>query len=222
MSENGEHGHIVNQPLGLSVWLWWTLTTTVAGIASWIVITVAVPFTLGFALLGAGTVTGLCVGWAQKKILQQQIPDQDWSRWVRFSTLGATLGWIIVMLLVALVIVLDRLLFNQTLRINPITPLIISSVAGAVFGWTQGQCLQYRQGKVQWVLANAAGWGLGAIIGLKIAEAVVPYQDGILISYSDATSAFIMGSVASVVLGAITGFVVLKMSTRLQTASSSA
>jgi hypothetical protein len=210
--DNGKsRGHAQQRALSRDLWLWWTLATATGGIVSWAIVTVAGLFTFGAALLGIGTATGYCIGWAQKKVAVRYVPHENWSRWLVFSVVGATLGWMTIMALSVVVIMLDNTVFNGTLRTNPAVIVTMPFVGGSVFGLVQWRSLKGSQNMVVWMLASAVGWSLGAVIGVNLAEAIIPYREGRLYWISDAISIFIAGTTATVVFGATTGIVLARL-----------
>jgi hypothetical protein len=204
MDEHTRKYHeMIDQRSLLALWFHWVIVTIVIGIVCWGVIAGMAFFTFGLGLLGAGSALGLGVGWVQERILRHYAPYQDWSRWVWYTILGATLCWLLAAILRFLLATLDRNFIN-----HPILPVIVFSIGGSIFGLLQYLPLKNKRCTFQWVLANTIGWSLGAFLGLNIAEIIMPFQtETIVFGPPHAIYVFVAGSVGTFVFGIITGMV---------------
>ena len=135
------------------LWLWWTLTTTIAG---------AIAGALeasGFQLVATIFFTGLLIGTAQWLVLRQYMPKAFW--WIVVSTLGWTFGLVLVSSYITL---FDPLIqFLRTLGAWSVfwTNLITQPIVLAIFGAAQFPILRRFVRKAHWwILVSALGGAL--------------------------------------------------------------
>src|SRR5262245_53574481 len=116
----------------------WSIATTLGGIGGWFFTLVLTPFTWGGSLIVGGTLWGFGVGWTQRLVLQRHVPQRDWSKWLPLTFVGATGGWILVLVLFFLVILLEEPLnIGLSLRWNPAFESIVFFLGGTLLGLAQ-------------------------------------------------------------------------------------
>ncbi len=136
-----------------SLWLWWTLATTIAGAI------VGALEASGFQFVATILFTGLFIGIAQWLVLRQYIPKAFW--WIVASTLGWTLGLLLVSHYNTLFDPLIDLL--RTLGAWPVfwTNLVTQPIVLAIFGAAQFPILRRFVRKAHWwILVSALGGAL--------------------------------------------------------------
>jgi hypothetical protein len=149
-----------------SLWLWWTLATTIAGAI------VGALEASGFQFMATIFFTGLFIGAAQWLVLRQYIPKAFW--WIVVSTLGWTFG----LVLVALNETFDPLIqFLSTLGLWYVfwMNLVKQSIVLAIFGAAQFPILRRFVRKAHWwILVSALGGALDGAIGSTVAYILQP------------------------------------------------
>lgn len=152
-----------------SLWLWWTLATTIAGAI------VGALEESGFQFVATIFFTGLLIGTAQWLVLRQYIPKAFW--WIVVSTLGWTLG----LLLVSPNVTLDPLIqFLSTLGAWYVfwMNLVKQSIVLAIFGAAQFSILRrFVRRAPWWILVSASG---GALEGASSSTVAYILQAGLL------------------------------------------
>jgi hypothetical protein len=148
------------------LWLWWTLATTIAE-----AIVGALEASV-FELVATIFFTGLFVGAAQWLVLRQYIPKAFW--WIVVSTLGWTLG----LVLVSLNVTLDPLIqFLSTLGAWYVfwMNLVKQPIVLAIFGAAQFPILRRFVRKAHWwILVSALGGALQGATSSTVAYILQP------------------------------------------------
>lgn len=194
------------------LWFGYARSITVAGVLAWFVTSTMFSVSWGFAGVWAGTIFGLCVGWAQKKLLEKYIPTHDWSRWILFSVAGGTIAWFVFMILIAI----PPMLFHLIARSDPVFwqlfPMAILISAGAIFGLSQWLLLRRHFPRATlWILAQALGWVIGGVIGIIVASSiydnVIPYnwKGSMLIGPAEGLWMLVSGTIGTIAFSAVTG-----------------
>jgi hypothetical protein len=151
------------------LWLWWTLTTTIAGAI------VGALEASGFQLVATIFFTGLLIGTAQWLVLRQYMPKAFW--WIVVSTLGWTFGLVLVSSYITL---FDPLIqFLRTLGAWSVfwTNLITQPIVLAIFGAAQFPILRRFVRKAHWwILVSALG---GALQGASSSTVAYILQPGL-------------------------------------------
>ncbi|MEA5599090.1 hypothetical protein [Rivularia sp. UHCC 0363] len=148
------------------LWLWWTLATTIAGAI------VGALEESGFQFIATIFFTGLFIGAAQWLVLRQYIPKAFW--WIVVSTLGWTLGLVLVMPNVTL----DPLIqFLSTLGAWYVfwMNLVKQPIVLAIFGAAQLPILRRFVRKAHWwILVSALGGALEGVTSSTVAYILQP------------------------------------------------
>ncbi|WP_446868691.1 hypothetical protein [Phormidesmis sp. 146-12] len=151
------------------LWLWWILAITIAGAI------VGALEESGFQFIATIFFTGLFIGAAQWLVLRQYIPKAFW--WIVVSTLGWTLG----LVLVSLNVTLDPLIqFLSTLGAWYVfwMNLVKQPIVLAIFGAAQFPILRRFVRKAHWwILVSALG---GALQGASSSTVAYILQPGLL------------------------------------------
>lgn len=152
-----------------SLWLWWTLATTIAGAI------VGALEASGFQFIATIFFTGMLIGAAQWLVLRQYIPKAFW--WIVVSALGWTFG----LLLVSSNITLDPLIqFLNTLGLWYVfwMNLVKQPIVLTIFGTAQFPILRRFFHKAHWwILVSALG---GALAGAGSSTVAYIFQLGLL------------------------------------------
>ncbi|WP_416669753.1 hypothetical protein [Egbenema bharatensis] len=144
------------------LWLWWTLTTTIAGAI------VGALEESGFQFI-ATIFSGLLIGPAQWLVLRQYMPKAFW--WIVVSALGWTFGLTLVSSYITPLF--DPLIpFLVTLGIWRIfrISLVYEPIVLAIFGTAQFPILRRFVRKAEWwILVSALGGALKGASSLTVA-----------------------------------------------------
>lgn len=205
----------------MALWFFWTLGITLAGIVGWAVGAVLQLLTFGVGIPVLGFTAGACLGIAQILALGWYFPKLNslWPHWIAWTTIGMTIGWIVVIISSLLLVALDR-----AFLLHPAHPLITFSIGGAIVGFIQWRVLRQSVKKASWwIPMNIIGWSIGAFVGLRaghaVHEAMIPgYEGGNIFGFVDAIHTFVTGAVTTSVFSLITGIVLLVLA-RLSMAS---
>jgi hypothetical protein len=156
------------RPLAIAphLWLWWILATTISGAI------VGALEAAGFQLVATIFFTGLLIGAAQWLVLRQYITKAFW--WIAVSTLGWTLG----LVLVSYYITLDPLIqFLSTLGAWEVfwMNLVKQPIVLAIFGAAQFPILRRFVRKAHWwILVSALGGVLEGASSSTVAYILQP------------------------------------------------
>lgn len=151
---------------------------------------------LGNVMLGIGT--GVAVGYLQWRVLRGIVARSGW--WTAASTLGPT----VALAIYAVVNAVTGYPFDLAWSEGALGWALALLVGGALTGmWQQRILRPHLGGSGWWIPASAVGWGLG-ILATSALEAISgpPAIAGPLLS--------------GAVLGAVTGYVLLRMSERVE------
>lgn len=152
-----------------SLWLWWTLATTIAGAI------VGALEASGFQFIATIFFTGMLIGAAQWLVLRQYIPKAFW--WIVVSALGWTFGLLLVspnVTLDPLIQFLNMLGLWYVFWMNLVKQLIVLAILGA----TQFPILRRFVRKAHWwILVSAFG---GALAGAGSSTVAYILHPGLL------------------------------------------
>lgn len=163
-------------------------------------------------LLLLGILKGIILGFAQWLVLRRYIRNPIW--WVLATTVGALLGWLMILVASNLTALAFAFAANQlstaTLLIGI---LILGAFVGTVMGFTQGLViLAYFRTNIQqvvyWINTNALAWALSLAIGFfgsDIKKLDKFSLEAIQIKFST-------GATMGIVTGIITGMALIHLS----------
>jgi hypothetical protein len=174
--------------------LQWFRATFVGGTIGWLITAVLATFTFGAGLLAAGTITGIAVGLSQRRVLRElKVPVAQ--KWLSRTIVGATLGWFLAIVL-RIVGLIDRAAIT-----HPLLPLVAFLVGGFLFGSIQVRGEGQAKSTALWGLATGVGSGFGAIVGVSVALAIVPfYTEAVVFSFVYAIYVFLAGVLGMLIL----------------------
>lgn len=181
---------------GQALWLWWVLATTIGwGAVAW-----ALGAVLGNSgLLVMAVVAGVSAGFAQWLVLRPYISNTR--RWILANTGGDGAGitlWVVAAGLVWGMRPLESL-FAPSGQMLEVASYVVPGglLLGAAIGIGQTVGLRTRfGGALRWVLANAAAWAVGSVVGLLVTYSMAGP------AWNPALALAIAGPVAAVVTGA--------------------
>jgi hypothetical protein len=189
-----------------SIWLRWTLATTLGAVVGWGVTTFVVSPTAVGMIVFAVT-TSLAVGLAQWFVLKQYFNRAGW--WILGTTVGGTVGWIGGLLVGEVFVAAGAALVGLVLG---------GLLVGLVVGVAQWFVLKpHFSGAGWWILAATAAvavnWIMGWIMGGYIVGHFVGYIFGRFLGEAGPVGQLLgsvlagamVGIVFGLVLGAITG-----------------
>jgi hypothetical protein len=189
---------VLYQEPGIREWLIWVFRVSLAGSTGSAIAACMALFSWGAGLLFFGTIIGFSLASAQSNLLSRFLPDRDWSKWVRYSIIGATLGW-------ALTIVM-RFLVDRQVTFHPLFSIIAFLVVGTLFGSAQWVTFRQIANAHWWIIANCMGWSVGAYLGVNIAQVIAPFDtDTIIFGPYHAVYVLIAGIIGSVTFSIVTG-----------------
>ncbi len=197
----------------IPVSLLWLLVTCVSGLLSWIFASLFAVSTLGMGLLMLGTLVSFCIACAQMLFMRRRLTSVNWSRWMLISTAAGTFSWIVVCTSVVLMNVANisnGSKSDPSLHSGYVAPFVISSLSGLVYGSIQGYGFHVKKYYIWWCLVNAVGLGTGTVLGLQVADILVPPRSSMLLNLTDALRLSIMGGVATFMMSVLTSLVVLE------------
>lgn len=115
------------------------------------------------AMLAAGAGEGAVVGGMQSLVLARVLPRVPRRPWVIATAFGALLAWLIG---AGVVMSLPE---NQAFEDSLPLFMALGPVLGALLGGCQWAVLRHHVPRAGWwVAANAAGWGIGLLVGFGI------------------------------------------------------
>ncbi len=187
--------------------LQWLRATFVGGTIGWLITAVLATFTSGVGLLAAGTIAGIAVGLSQRRVLKElKVPIAD--KWLSRTIVGATLCWLLAIVLMIAVALIDRASIT-----HPLLPVVAFLVGGFLFGSIQLQGEGQTKSIVLWGPATGVGSGFGAILGVSVAQAIVPFYTVEIVPLP--LSAYTIYDTIYVFLAGILGMVILAFLTAL-------
>lgn len=198
----------------IPVSLLWLLVTCVFGLLSWLFASLFAISTLGMGLLLLGTIVSFCIACAQMLFMGKRLLSVNWSRWLLISTAAGTFSWIVVCASVVLMNVANisnGSKSDPSLHSGYIAPFVIASLSGLVYGAIQGYGFHVKKYYIWWCLANAVGLGAGTVLGLQVADILVPPRSGMLLNFTDVLRLAIMGGAATFMVSVLTSVVVLAL-----------
>jgi uncharacterized integral membrane protein len=177
--------------------------------------TIAAKLAVLGAMMFAGLVEGLILGYLQWRVLVSKFTKLPRREWIFYTALIGVLGWFLGMLPSLFFVVenTDQLDFTSSVDFtNPILFLLLSVgsglLLGSLFGLFQWFSLRkHAQKAYKWILANALGWGMG--LGWIYLFASVPTVDSTLIF--TIFMGLIGGVLAGLSVGGVTGYFLLKL-----------
>jgi hypothetical protein len=163
-------------------------------------------------LLLIGVLKGIILGFAQWLVLRRYIRNPIW--WVLATTLGALLGWLMILLVSSLTAFAFAFAANQlSSTMLVIGVFILGALVGTIMGFTQGLViLAYFRANIQqvvwWINANALAWGLALVVGF-IGTGIEKLDT---FSVEAMQIKFSTGVTMGIVTGVITGVVLIVLS----------
>jgi hypothetical protein len=163
-------------------------------------------------LLLLGIFKGIILGFAQWLVLRRYIRNPIW--WVFATTLGALLGWLMILLVSSLTAFAFAFAANQLSTATLVIGVfILGALVGTVMGFIQGLViLAYFRTNIQhlfsWINANALAWGLALVVGFM--GTGIEKLD--TFSVEATQMKFSTGVTMGIVTGVITGVVLIYLS----------
>lgn len=115
------------------------------------------------AMLAAGAGEGAVVGGMQSLVLARVLPRVPRRPWMIATAIGALLAWLIG---AGVVMSLPE---DQAFKESLPLFMALGPVLGALLGGCQWVVLRrHVRGAGWWVVANAAGWGIGLLVGFGV------------------------------------------------------
>ncbi len=208
----------------IALCVWWVVGSSIAGTVGWALAASSGLFTMGLSLILSGAIVGLLVGGAQELVLQlfhrnyaneqrtinwDQPFDWEWHwdklNWVAFTTVGGGTSFVF-----AISMQLVALSFGPILWRQVVSPLLVYSIAGVIYGSVQWLILRRTiQNSIWWIPASGFGWGLGAAVALYIGGMLPGRETGLVMGPDNFMWSFIVGGVATIVASIVTGIVLV-------------
>jgi hypothetical protein len=153
------------------------------------------------AMVAAGAVEGLSLGYFQWRALRSHVSGLPAGRWVGVTALAAAGGWLLGMLPQTL-LQSGSMLFQPAIADTFFVVLLLGLIAGTMFGAAQAWVLRHlvlHPGR--WIAANALGWSV-AMLWIFLAATLPDETTPVLNTLALGAGG---GLLAGLCLGGITG-----------------
>jgi hypothetical protein len=202
---------------GLSLWARWVVANLIGGFVGWgfAIIFASMTLSIGFTL--SWIIIGGCLGFMQSYVLFKrerlfQLRVESWRTSETFLWIGSTVIGTLLSFISVVAIQFARPSQSVTAD-NSWRDILGFVIGGMLYGIAQWLVLRrFAKWFALWIVACALGWGIGAIVGLQIARAIVDLftdprntDDVILLGYLDLAGIMVAGTMGIIVFGMITG-----------------